>query len=51
MNHRMRTALCFAAMFVVVSFSTTMCAQTASFTKTQVADQIRKVEDGVDQFR
>ena len=34
-----------------VSFSSTMHAQTTPFTKTQVADRIRKVEDGVDQFR
>ena len=50
MNCRTRIALCCAAIFAAVSFSTTTCAQTASFAKTQVADQIRKVEDGVDQF-
>ena len=51
MNCRTRTVLCCAAIFAAVSFSTTMHAQTTPFTKTQVADRIRKVEDGVDQFR
>ncbi len=50
MNYRMRTALFFAATFVAVSFSTTTRAQTTPFAKPQVADRIRKVEDGVDQF-
>ena len=27
------------------------CAQTNPFTKAQVADRIRKVEDGVDEFQ
>ena len=40
-----------AAVVAAVSFSTTAHGQTTSFTKTQVADRIRKVEDGVDQFR
>ena len=51
MNCRTRIALCCAAIFAAVSFSTTTHAQTTSFTKTQVADRIRTVEDGVDQFR
>ena len=51
MNCRTRIALCCAAIFAAVSFSTTTHGQTTSFTKTQVADRIRKVEDGVDQFR
>ena len=51
MHCRTRAVLCCAATFAAVSFSTTAHAQTTSFTKTQVADHIRKVEDGVDQFR
>jgi hypothetical protein len=51
MNCRTRIALCCAATFAAVSFSTTTRAQTTSFTKTQVADRIRKVEDGVDEYR
>ena len=51
MNCRTRTVLCCAAIIAAVSFSTTTHAQTTPFTKAQVGDQIRKVEDGVDQFR
>ncbi len=51
MNCRTRIVLWCAAIFAAVSFSTTMHAQTTPFTKIQVADRIRKVEDGVDQFR
>jgi predicted RNase H-like nuclease (RuvC/YqgF family) len=50
MNCRRRIALCCAAIFAAVSFSTATLGQTTSFTKTQVADRIRKVEDGVDEF-
>ncbi len=50
MNCRTRTVLCCAAIFAAFSSSTTTHAQTTPFTKTQVADRIRKVEDGVDQF-
>ena len=49
MNCRTRTVLCYAAILAAVSLSMTY-AQTATFAKTQVADRIRKVEDGVDQF-
>ncbi len=38
-------------MLAVVSLSTVARAQTNPFTKAQVGDRIRKVEDGVDQFR
>jgi hypothetical protein len=38
-------------MFAAVSLSAMMHAQTAPFAKAQVADRIRKVEDGVDEFR
>jgi exonuclease VII large subunit len=41
----------FAAIFAVVDLSITTPAQTTPFTKPQVADRIRKVEDGVDQFQ
>jgi ABC-type transporter Mla subunit MlaD len=50
MNYMTRIALCLATAFVAVSFSTTTRAQTTPFAKPQVADRIRKVEDGVDQF-
>lgn len=49
MNRRMQTTLCYAALFAAISLSTTMNAQT--FAKAQVGDRIRKVEDGVDEFR
>src|SRR5436309_15291407 len=45
------TVFCCAAFLAAVSLSTTTHAQTTPFTKTQIADRIRKVEDGVDQFR
>ena len=51
MNCRTRIALCCAAIFAAVSFSATTHGQTTSFTKAQVADRVRKVEDGVDEFR
>jgi ABC-type transporter Mla subunit MlaD len=38
-------------MLAVVSVSTVAQGQTNPFTKAQVGDRIRKVEDGVDQFR
>lgn len=50
MNCRTRTVLCYAAMLAAVSLSTMIPAQTTPFAKPQVADRIRKVEDGVDQF-
>jgi hypothetical protein len=51
MNCRTETVFCCAAFFAAVSLSTMTHAQTTSFTKAQIADRIRKVEDGVDQFR
>src|SRR5262245_29505010 len=52
MNCRTRAALfCGTAIFIAVSFCIPLRAQMASFTKGQVADRIRKVEDGVDEFR
>src|SRR5215470_11170587 len=47
----MRTLLCCTAICCAVSVSTMASAQTNPFTKAQVADRIRKVEDGVDEFR
>jgi hypothetical protein len=38
-------------LLAVVSLSTVAQAQTNPFTKAQVGDRIRKVEDGVDQFQ
>jgi hypothetical protein len=51
MNRRKRTAFWCMTMLAVVSLSTVAQAQTNPFTKAQVGDRIRKVEDGVDQFR
>ena len=51
MNRRTRTVLCCGALLAAVSYSTRTNAQTTPFTKPQVADRIRKVEDGVDEFR
>ena len=51
MNCRKRTAFWCMTMLAVVSLSTVAQAQTNPFTKAQVGDRIRKVEDGVDQFR
>ena len=39
------------ALFFMVGLSTTSSAQTNPFSKAQVADRIRKVEDGVDEFQ
>ena len=50
MNCRKRTAFWFMTMLAVVSLFTVAQAQTNPFTKAQVGDRIRKVEDGVDQF-
>jgi len=51
MNCTIGTVFCCAAFLAAVSLSTTTHAQTTPFTKTQIADRIRKVEDGVVQFR
>ena len=51
MNCRARTLFCCMAIFAAFCLSTTTHAQTTPFAKGQVADRIRKVEDGVDEFR
>ena len=51
MNWRARTVFCYTAIFIAVGACTVVRAQMSSFTKGQVADRIRKVEDGVDEFR
>jgi hypothetical protein len=51
MHWTLQTTLCCTAIFSAFSFSSTMSAQTNPFTKGQVADRIRKVEDGVDEFQ
>jgi hypothetical protein len=50
MRLRIRTAVCCTAIFSAVSFFTTTFAETNPLSKAQVADQIRKVENGVDDF-
>src|SRR6516225_10408807 len=51
MNCRTRSVFCCTATFVAFGLCTVVRAQMTSFTKAQVADRIRKVEDGVDEFR
>jgi hypothetical protein len=51
MNRRTRTLFRCTAIFAVFNLSMTTHAQTTPFAKGQVSDRIRKVEDGVDQFR
>ena len=51
MNWRTGPTICYMAMFAAVSLSAMTHAQTAPFAKAQVADRIRKVEDGVDEFQ
>jgi hypothetical protein len=51
MNCRTVGLVLFAAIFAAINLSITTPAQTTPFTKAQVADRIRKVEDGVDQFQ
>lgn len=46
-----RAALCCTAVFFAFSICAITSAQTNPFTKGQVADRIRKVEDGVDEFQ
>ena len=46
-----RALLCCTAILSAFSLSTITSAQTNPFTKGQVADRIRKVEDGVDEFQ
>jgi hypothetical protein len=51
MNWRTRTVLCCMVIVAAVGSLPSTRAQTNPFTKAQVADRIRKVEDGVDEFR
>ena len=50
MRLKIRTAVCCTAIFFAVSFFTITFAETNPLSKAQVADQIRKVENGVDDF-
>ena len=50
MRLRIRTILCCTAIFSAVSFFTITFAETNPFSKAQVADRLRKVENGVDDF-
>ena len=50
MRLRIRTILCCTAIFSAVSFFTITFAETNPLSKAQVADRIRKVENGVDDF-
>ena len=50
MRLRIRTLVCCTAIFSAVSFFTITFAETNPLSKAQVADQIRKVENGVDDF-
>jgi hypothetical protein len=50
MRLRIRTAVCCTAILSAVSFFTITFAETNPLSKAQVADQIRKVENGVDDF-
>jgi hypothetical protein len=50
MNCRKRASFSCMIMLALVSLSTVAQAHTNPFTKAQVGDRIRKVEDGVDQF-
>lgn len=51
MHWTIRAAFCCLAMLSAFYQSTITSAQTNPFTKGQVADRIRKVEDGVDEFQ
>jgi hypothetical protein len=50
MHLRIRTLVCGTAILSAVSFFTITFAETNPLSKAQVADQIRKVENGVDDF-
>jgi hypothetical protein len=50
MRLRMRTVVCWSAIFSAVGFFTTTFGETTHFNKAQVGDRIRKVENGVDDF-
>src|SRR6516225_4422037 len=51
MHWKPRAALCSTAILLGFSICTMTSSQTNPFTKGQVADRIRKVEDGVDEFQ
>jgi hypothetical protein len=51
MHWTRQATLCCTAILTAFSLSTITPAQTNPFTKGQVADRIRKVEDGVDEFQ
>jgi len=55
MRSRVSHGLCYAGILVAISLCILRVqmarAQAGSFTKAQVADRIRKVEDGVDDFQ
>lgn len=51
MHWTIRASFCCLAMLSAFHRPTITSAQTNPFTKGQVADRIRKVEDGVDEFR
>src|SRR5215467_15727201 len=51
MHWKPRAALCSTAILLAFSICAITSAQTNPFTKGQVADRIRKVEDGVDEFQ
>src|SRR6516225_7944652 len=51
MHWKPRAALCSTAILLGFSICAITSAQTNPFTKGQVADRIRKVEDGVDEFQ
>src|SRR6516165_4713050 len=51
MHWTMQAVLCFTLICSAPSLSPMARAQTNPFTKAQVADRIRKVEDGVDEFQ
>jgi hypothetical protein len=51
MGFRTRTIFWCVSMLATVSLFNAAHAQTNSFTKAQVGDRIRKVEDGVDEFQ
>src|SRR5262249_15633018 len=51
MHRSIRAAFCCTAILFAVNLSRMTSAQTNPFSKAQVADRIRKVEDGVDEFQ
>ena len=51
MHWTLQSTLCCTVILIPFSLSTITSAQTNPFTKGQVADRIRKVEDGVDEFK